>query len=348
MHDYLWAALRGLCCPWRCLIKAAHPDKFEVTPHCGNEPMEQSFQKKREHLAKQRPLPPERRRALTLPLSALEPGDMSLQWTSEQLQSKLLTKLPFDVRTIIWEMAVGSEVLHIVKGYDRLGYTVCQGTEDLGVRDRCKPECRRDYTRTIEGFLDFNASLSAGAKRVFPLLRTCRIIYSEAIKTVYSQNIFDFDDLDTLIHFPVTVLPQRWNAIRSLRLAWAFSQPFRMEYGASFTYTSFPPSDNTTWLKACHVITTMTGLRNLTLNFHVDFWWRKISPERTFESVMSSLQPLRGVKVEGTFLVRVPWSVSEIQQHVDSEGVPYFVMSGNNDRGTMARMAGCERLSEIT
>ena len=46
----------------------------------------------------------------------------------------------------------------------------------------------------------------------------CR--YSEYIELVYSQNTFDIRDPDVLSFLPHLIVPQRVNAIRSLRFCW--------------------------------------------------------------------------------------------------------------------------------
>lgn len=90
-----------------------------------------------------KPLPP-RSRSLTAPLNPSPLTKPSLlralfdprvlfyrspkskdQTTFEQTQSTLLTKLPFDVRRLIWRFVIGNRHLHTVRCRSRLSYRKC-------------------------------------------------------------------------------------------------------------------------------------------------------------------------------------------------------------------------------
>ena len=57
------------------------------------------------------------------------------------------------------------------------------------------------------------------------LLRTCRQIYQEAAELPYSTNIFDVDDLATLVYWSRTIIPPRLAAVRNLRVSWEVFWP---------------------------------------------------------------------------------------------------------------------------
>ncbi len=122
----------------------------------------------------------------------------------------------------------------------------------------------------------------------------------------------------------MTVLPRRWNTIRSLRLAWVFRYPFNMDCDTPDVY--HPPDDRTTWLRTCRVLTGMSGLRDITLHLHANFWFPLISLEETVQDLLGLLQPLLNVNVDGPFVVKVPWSARDIQRETDSEGAFYFAI----------------------
>jgi hypothetical protein len=72
-----------------------------------------------------------RRRALTLPLleegSELGPSDFK-QKTVDQIGSELCTKLPFEVRGLIFELVIAgdSNVVHVFKKSKRMGHWRCR------------------------------------------------------------------------------------------------------------------------------------------------------------------------------------------------------------------------------
>lgn len=97
------------------------------------------------------PLPEQRPRALTLPLqnTLIEQYQYKFsgfvkekvlvpQLTSTQEQSALFTRLPPEIRRIIWQFLLGNSRLHIVRNRGRLSAIQCRDNLDLSLSiDTC-------------------------------------------------------------------------------------------------------------------------------------------------------------------------------------------------------------------
>ncbi|EME45174.1 hypothetical protein DOTSEDRAFT_71033 [Dothistroma septosporum NZE10] len=146
-------------------------------------------------------------------LSSLEPE----QKTSDQTQSAFLTKLPYDVRLIIYEMVIGGNVLHLEAQNQkaRILHNVCkhpQDINDVGMHQDCSSlSTVRPSSAPREDY--------AHATGLLPLLVTCRRIYSEAINTLYSANTFEFTQNFAAFTFLKFMLPgPRMASLRHFRL----------------------------------------------------------------------------------------------------------------------------------
>jgi len=135
------------------------------------------------------PLPLRRKRTLTNPLPALDTITglsnkvrRSRQRTSEQPMCRFLTKLPYELRLMIYrEVLVGSgkgNVVHILRKHQRLGHWRCRLQQD-GLE-----LCDSDGQRCVEGWLSYKAKVWRVDKAgrldlitddgLLPFLRTCR------------------------------------------------------------------------------------------------------------------------------------------------------------------------------
>ncbi len=135
------------------------------------EPPKPYYELARGPLRDQCPLPAQRQRALTLPLPPLDP-EGTIQRTSAQSQSALLAKLPFDIRTMIWELAIEGLVLRIYKGYSRLGCGICQETTPENDARRFH-HCWRDGADHY-GFVPLDKRLLWESRKLIALMLTCR------------------------------------------------------------------------------------------------------------------------------------------------------------------------------
>ncbi|KAL3445431.1 hypothetical protein BJX65DRAFT_309897 [Aspergillus insuetus] len=212
---------------------------------------------------------PQRKRALTIPLSNPSWMLWRRQKTTNQSESILFRKLPLEARELIYQYTsyfsdkVESSIsgkgldVHVFSHARKLVWRRCSGIDGIG----CSPHCyRKFYAHTPR-----SANLLA-------VVLTCRRI--EAINILYSHNTFAFRNLSTITSFTSIVLPQRLSCIRSLRLEWVFCDyEFDYPYGTSAAYSEMveKPFDQR-WDALWEVLTTrMRGLRKLHVRLHGDF-----------------------------------------------------------------------------
>ena len=137
------------------------------------------------------PLSRKRKRALTNPLPDIEliqsiPDSVrrSRQRNDDQKTCLFLTKLPFEIRQLIYEEVLaggGGSVVHIFRKHSRLGHWRCriQTGDGVGL-------CDSKGQRCLEGWLSYKARVWSADRAgridiitdggLLPLLRTCRIM----------------------------------------------------------------------------------------------------------------------------------------------------------------------------
>jgi hypothetical protein len=138
------------------------------------------------------PLPSIRKRALTIPLPLINSSHSisynirrSRQRTDNQTISLFLTKLPFDIRLIIYEEVLAGgdrRLVHILKKHRRLGHWRCRIQDGDDVWDLCESQ----QGRCVEGWLSYKEKMWRWDKAgrlilgtdggIIPLLLTCRIV----------------------------------------------------------------------------------------------------------------------------------------------------------------------------
>lgn len=168
---------------------------------------------------------PARRRALTGPV---DPEQASLwqmfqlfsavgaeQSTSDQTGCGLLSKLPLDVRMIIYDMVLGGMVFHLdaQNPRSRILLHICNRPEAINEPNHQCHELsiKRPTSAPREEYRQ--------ATGLLPLLVTCRQVYSECIQTLYSANTFEFTKNSAAFRFlKVMVPPQRLHSIRHFRM----------------------------------------------------------------------------------------------------------------------------------
>ena len=270
-----------------------------------------------------RPLPEPRKRALTAPLPLPEgyhhDGDNAkqghkcglkcqmrvygMQRTFDQTQSPLFSRLPAEVRRLIYIDVFGGEnsVVHVVRKYQRLGHLRCTST----CRSRELPysgeSCWGSKDETGDWYpTPEKARTDDGSVH---LLRTCRKIYSEAIDILYQHTTFafrNFKNQDTLWHFSRTILPQRLNSIRKMHLTWFLD------------YKHFLGCNPLThWTQTCDILARMTGLQNLQISLDtVGLVLEDIDAERE----RNVLMPLKTITKTNIFSVRLWWHPFEPEE----------------------------------
>lgn len=148
-------------------------------------------------------LPKTRKRALTHPLPPMESRSMpfnlrrSRQRTHEQAQSPFLTKLPIEIREMIYEEILGGgdrRLVHVLRKDRRLGHWRCRlqdGEEVCDEQDRRCVEGWLSYKSKV-WHLDRNGMLDLVTDGgLLPLLLTCRAMYVST--QISSQNCVNED-----------------------------------------------------------------------------------------------------------------------------------------------------------
>ncbi|KAF2121267.1 hypothetical protein BDV96DRAFT_640663 [Lophiotrema nucula] len=270
------------------------------------------------------PLPSRRKRGLTAT-------------TSEGASWLLLLKLPPELREQIYCYVVGNRVLHIISSLVhsqtkpswsigaqsleprlvyRLDHETCKYSH---VKDLHLNEQGRDaHSRCAiwinpNGELYFNAPQAVTQNeeiietrflrwwcrkgRVLNLLKTCRLIYSEAVHVLYTSNTFYFLSASTFKQFQSTLLPHRFASIRSFHLV------LQCRYGVS------ERADKKRWHKSLEVLQNLKSLRRLVVIIMAN------CEEEYREKLLSRLSQ---IKVNGTFVVKVGWETEEWER--DMEG----------------------------
>jgi hypothetical protein len=141
----------------------------------------------------------------------------------------LLTKLPRHVRSRIFRLVLGGEIFHLVHVWKGVGHVQCDGRCEVYGKDGYYPmrlgrKCHR-WMESIPWDDNGKAQLSCNINHLtdhadYSLIFTCKQIYVEAIDLLYSENVFELDNILVLEFFKATILPQRFRAIRHLQLYW--------------------------------------------------------------------------------------------------------------------------------
>lgn len=148
------------------------------------------------------PLPRKRPRALSL----LGNGKKDENFSSLRNRAGFIGRFPPEIREMIYTYVLGNRVIHIQhKPYQqqRLISHDCERLHDMIPRTYCQEVMPRK-------------NLSSGTKTA--LLKTCRLIYIEGIRVLYSTNVFGCfaSRVTALSYFFRTVLPQRLSMITTL------------------------------------------------------------------------------------------------------------------------------------
>lgn len=215
----------------------------------------------------------------------------------------LLTRLPPEVRMMIWGYAVGEDVFCVI--------TVPWKVTTAPYIDPSRFDLRSDSLMS-RYHLAKNDPDGSTQQLSFPmvrnlapqrtaLLKTCRQIYHEAVDLMYFTNTFVFHDSPTLVDFSKSILPERMDAIRTLRLYWSAKlkppyphpwwRPREIRWRLMLERMKYHRARAQCW----QAIASMRGLRNLAvhLEYLVDSF--PDGPVQVPEKVLEPLWRLRGL-----------------------------------------------------
>lgn len=195
---------------------------------------------------------------------------------SKQSASALFSKLPFEIRSAIFEYVL-FDTGAVFVGTTRINpddwhsfHKIQTGACELELQ---VPPDFSDLQTVSPGFPVFPSRLSLA------LLQTCRLAYIEAIPILYSQTQFVFEDPRHLVAFSRSIPPPHFAHIRS----------FRLQFSKMTNYDD--------WHKELRRFvdsnTFITPLRN---------------PMQQFDSVLRSMQRLRSLYITFKIMAKVQQS----------------------------------------
>lgn len=252
------------------------------------------------------PLPLPRVRALTLPLRRFFRSD-GLQLTNVQNQSSFFTKLPLEIRLQIYQYMLGNGgPIHILRKHRKLAHRLCRAYGTNPPKTCVEAECwgaRYTTGRMVQnlGIPLWREVGDVADRGLLDPVLTCRRLYSESISILYSHNTFDFDQRESLYSLSITILPDRFNMIRSIQLH-HLTNPANLNL----------PDVWVLWEQIWRIIADMQGLRELRISFAARNFGR-LADMREDGLEQKVLAPLRAVTKPKIFTVEVPWRPGQLQ-----------------------------------
>ncbi|KAL8663490.1 MAG: hypothetical protein Q9202_003800 [Teloschistes flavicans] len=204
-----------------------------------------AWAKEKKQILKWRPGP--------LPENRLNLSQDFLMSPSTVTQTSTLLSIPFELRQIIYQFALGESILLLSNNYGKI--RIHRTLPPYGVTWTSDGPTYRWNMETA----DFESKFGFPTYR---LLLTCRQIYVEAIDLLYSRNVFNLDSPLMLIHLKdLSFLPQRFQKIRHLSLSWTY-----MTHPAHFHGSIHEPYDWATWERFWKIIANDMRLVSLSAN----------------------------------------------------------------------------------
>ena len=242
------------------------------------------------------------------------------------LSNSSLCRLPLEIREHIYELALGDvgysdHGIHLVTMRKRMAHIRCY---DAPPREtnwfnplRSIPACEHTCWGPTAGD---GAYIGTHERHRIPfewnivsLLLTCRQVYTEAVPIMYRSNTFIVRQSAALSNLERTILPQRFQAIRTLELSTRIPASERSDpYYLDFTTWLF--DDPSRWEGACRTLARMDGLRNLTVQLSQeslssrDYHRQQQDQERALRMV-AYIAPLANVPPKKFFEVKVEWPI---------------------------------------
>ncbi|KAL4891790.1 hypothetical protein BDV59DRAFT_64273 [Aspergillus ambiguus] len=212
---------------------------------------------------------------------------------ASQLQCSLLSKLSPEIRLLIWEMALGGMRIHIIQRANRrMGHIICPYTDACEICQGGRAQSPRPRQ----------------TQAILALSLTCKQIYCESIRLLYTLNTFEFSNTWSLTYLHPTVPSDLWNSIRDVELRWAF--PGHWLPSKDPVKTVYFSAGRQQWIETCQALTRMKSLRSFTLQLSGSWFCEPV------EKIPVFLEPLRDLKLKQGWklqLPRQPYYVKEIK-----------------------------------
>ncbi|KAJ5893833.1 hypothetical protein N7495_005524 [Penicillium taxi] len=170
-------------------------------------------------------------RKICSPTPGTNPVNFYATSIDSQESCSLLSRLPPEIRRIIWAYVFGADAIHLVQVKNKIRHVRCKDTDPSITQHRhccpLTPARWRIYDGRIPGHSDrliyphthehLPDNLSNGNAA---LLRTCWTIYTESADLLYHNSVFDVDDLYTFIAFTKIIGSRHRASIRRLTVQW--------------------------------------------------------------------------------------------------------------------------------
>lgn len=152
------------------------------------------------------------------------------------------------------------------------------------------------------------------------LLTVCRLMYSEAIDTLYRTSTLHFSNFVSICVFPRTVIPHHLDNVRHVRLSLALHTSWdglcaNLHDAFGGVWSGWDGGDgvgDTPWECVWAVVASMRSLHTLIVTLQINPghrpgipWWDKQEDLGDFETPL--FKPLRQITFCNYFLLRVNW-----------------------------------------
>lgn len=138
-------------------------------------------------------------------------------------------QLPSEILELILLDVLGGNIFHIIQCRQRLGHVSCKqfhildhaANRQYDLARTCIPSPQRREFMAHE-WMRYNNSppfpFYTPSDSCLAVLRTCRQLYLQGIPILYSRNIFDINNPETLLYLSQTIIPTRFNTIKHLQI----------------------------------------------------------------------------------------------------------------------------------
>ncbi|KAJ5880636.1 uncharacterized protein N7473_011689 [Penicillium subrubescens] len=237
----------------------------------------------------------------------------------QQTKSPLFTRLPPEIRAIIWSYVFGNDTLHLVTVKNKVRHVRCSSsgsssssTKALTHHRHCCPTTLARWrnssspnnTTTINSndnnllYPHTNPHLPSTLSSSSPsLLLTCRAIYTETSTLIYKNSTFDIDDLYTFIAFTQSLPLHALSHIHRLTIQWSpIWTPLSGQDHKNSIYAH--THSDALWLQFWARVASLPSLREIKLSIDLG-------------SFTGTVTPSGGVVLGGSG-VRLPLGVGEL------------------------------------
>ncbi|QSZ35482.1 hypothetical protein DSL72_008352 [Monilinia vaccinii-corymbosi] len=183
-------------------------------------------------------------------------------------------QLPSEILGLILLEVLGGNTFHIIQCRQRLGHLSCKKSHvnhatnlQYDLERTCIPSLQRRKFMTHEWMRYYNSPPSpfyTPSDSCLDVLLTCRQLYLQGIPIIYSRNIFDINNPETLLYLSQTILPARLKMIKFLQIdvnasMLAYDNSMAIEHPS----VAIGMRMCSGWRRCLDMVASMKGLENL-------------------------------------------------------------------------------------